>query len=507
MILLFDFGSQYTQLIAKAFRHMGYPCEVVAGKTSASAVDLSKVRGLVFSGSPMSVNKDWTPDPKILDLNLPILAICYGYHFIASHFGGDIVSQKNREYGEAWVTKTSFGKSDPLLSKFPERSRVWMSHGDSVGGLPPGAQLLLESGDKPAAFCLPKEKVWALQFHPEVAHSHDGLKILEAFASDIVGHKPEWKMTTVLDDLRAELKLQLKGIDEVYCGVSGGVDSTVMAALLSEFCKVKALFVDHGFLREYDWSDLQGYFANFKNVELQKIDARDMFWKELKGSFDPETKRKIIGRLFVEAFYSKIPSDRKIHLAQGTIYSDVIESASNELGPAHKIKSHHNVGGLPKDLKFHLLEPLRKFFKDEVREIGKLLGLGSELLDRHPFPGPGLAIRCLGPLEPERIELLRRADTVFHRELNKRDLYKKTWQAFVVLLPISSVGVMGDERTYESTLAIRAVSSREAMTAEATEFPWEELKGIASIIINEVRGINRVVYDLTSKPPGTIEWE
>jgi GMP synthase (glutamine-hydrolysing) len=507
MILVFDFGSQYTQLIAKAFRQLGFPCEVVSGRTTAANVDVKSVKGLVFSGSPMSVNKDWTPDPKILELGLPILAICYGYHFIASHFGGDIASQKNREYGEAYVTKTPDGAKDPLLSRFPERSRVWMSHGDSVDSLPPNAKLLLLSGEKPAAFCLPKERVWALQFHPEVAHSYDGLKILESFARDIVGHAPVWKMTSVLDDLRAHLREQLKGIDEVYCAVSGGVDSTVMAALLSEFCRVKALFVDHGFLREYDWTDLQKYFAKFKNVELAKIDAREMFWKELKGVSDPELKRKTIGRLFIEAFYSQLPDDRKIHLAQGTIYSDVIESASNDLGPAQKIKSHHNVGGLPKDLKFHLVEPLRNFFKDEVREIGRLLGLGSELLERHPFPGPGLAIRCLGELEPERIDVLCKADAVFSRELNARGLYHKTWQAFVVLLPIQSVGVMGDERTYENTLVIRAVSSREAMTAEASELPWNELKGIASILVNEVRGINRVVYDLTSKPPGTIEWE
>jgi len=507
MIYVLDFGSQYTQLIAKAFRSLGYSCDVIGAKTKASDLDLKTVSGLVISGSPNSVGQNLDPDPKLLEMGVPVLALCFGYHFIAKHFGGDVQSQSSREYGEARVETTPDGVNDPLLKNFPNGSRVWMSHGDSVTGLPANSKLILKSEGKPAAFSLLDDRLWALQFHPEVAHSEDGMIILENFARDICEAPKDWKMDQVLEDLKAKLKADLGDVKEVYCAVSGGVDSTVLAQLLSEVVKVKALFVDHGFLRSYDWSDLEQVFVDNPNVELTKIDAQDMFWKELDGVFDPEEKRKIIGKLFIEAFYSEIPEGKEVHLAQGTIYSDVIESAANELGPAHKIKSHHNVGGLPKDLKLKLVEPLRNFFKDEVRAIGRRLGISEKFLERHPFPGPGLAIRFIGPLKKEPIALLKRCDEIFHKELVRRNLYDKTWQAFTVLLPVSSVGVMGDARSYESTLVIRCVSSREAMTADATEFPWGELKGIASRLINEVSGINRVVYDLTSKPPGTIEWE
>lgn len=513
MICVLDYGSQFTQLIAKRLRKLGFACEVISGRTRAPEIraQFPKLSGIILSGSPSSVGQGVVPDVALLDMGLPLLGVCYGYQFLASHLGGSLSAQTHREYGAAQVTQTVEGKTDPLTKDLSFESQVWMSHGDSVVGLPKDAKLLLSSEGKPAAFSVPAKKLWGLQFHPEVHHSVEGDRILKSFASSICGLKEDWNVGQALDAARAKLRKKFRPEDEILCAVSGGVDSTVMAVLLSEFAKVHAVFVDHGFQREYDLTDLQKVFKNYPSIRLEVVDARASFWKELKGVSDPETKRKIMGRLFIETFYGHIahamPAGRKPWLAQGTIYSDVIESAQNDLGAADKIKSHHNVGGLPQDLKFELVEPLRDFFKDEVREIGKLLGIEAWALARHPFPGPGLSIRCLGPLEPERIECLRQADKIFHDELVSRGLYSKTWQALVVLTPLSTVGVMGDSRTYESVLAIRAVNSVDAMTAEASELPWKDLKAIASKIVNEVRGVNRVVFDLTSKPPGTIEWE
>jgi len=511
MILVLDFGSQYTQLIAKRLRRLGYATEVLTGKVKASDLkkQFSKISGVIFSGSPSSVGEGVDPDPEILDMGVPILGLCFGYQFLAQHFGGTLISQATREYGAARVQKTTDTVNDDLLSSISEGSLVWMSHGDSVAQIPPTAKLLLTSGAKPAAFSIPSKKIWGLQFHPEVHHTREGEDILKNFAQKICRQEIDWKLKDILGRIREELSLQLKGVDEVYCAVSGGVDSTVLAVLLSQVAKVKAIFVDHGFLRSYERDDLERVFSKFPTIQLDIVDARERFWAELEGVFDPEEKRKIIGRLFIESFYSHIPQhkDREIHLGQGTIYSDVIESAANELASVHKIKSHHNVGGLPENLKFTLVEPLRKFFKDEVREIGALMGIDSESLERHPFPGPGLAIRCVGALTRERISTVQRADKILYEELRARNLYMATWQAFCVLLPFQTVGVMGDGRSYESVLALRAVSSLDAMTAEASELPLHDLKEIASRIVNEVPGINRVVYDLTSKPPGTIEWE
>lgn len=512
MIAVLDYGSQYTQLIAKRLRHLGFETRVLSGRTQVK--DLPKnIEGVILSGSPASVGEGFDPDLAFLTYGKPLLGLCFGYQWLAHALNGKVEAALHREYGAALVKKTLRGEKDLLVQGLSPESRVWMSHGDSVTQLPQDAELLLESKGKIAAFKIKDKSIWGLQFHPEVQHSLEGEKILLAFAKDICGLTQNWNLKNVLSDLKNKLREELKGVGTVHCAVSGGVDSTVMATLLSEVVHVKALYVDHGFSRAYDLEDLQTIFRKYPNIELHVIDARQKFWNELNGVSDPEQKRKTIGRLFIETFAENVKKEAaneqgQHYLAQGTIYSDVIESASNDLGPAHKIKSHHNVGGLPEDLKnFVLIEPLRILFKDEVREIGKLLGIPADFLARHPFPGPGLSIRCVGALSPERIEIIRKADAILHRELKARGLYERTWQALCVLLPISTVGVMGDGRTYENVMALRCVSSLDAMTAEATELPWSDLKDIASKIINEVRGINRVVYDLTSKPPGTIEWE
>lgn len=522
MIAILDFGSQYTQLIAKRFRRLGFKARVYSARTTASGLiealakqaaengpEGERLSGLVLSGSPSSVGTGIDPDPKLLELGVPVLGICFGYQFLAKHFGGKVESSTHREYGQAWVEKSGALK-DALLEGTSDKFRVWMSHGDSVVETPPGSETILRSDGKIAAFRLLDKRIWALQFHPEVFHSQFGDELLGNFAEKICSvPRGEWNVEHALEKSLAGLRKDLKDVPVLHVAVSGGVDSTVLAVLLSQVTKVHAIFVDHGFLRAYDETDLRKFFAPYPNIQLDVVDARERFWKELHGKSDPEQKRKIIGRLFIETFYSHIGSapGTKVYLGQGTIYSDVIESAKASDGTSHNIKSHHNVGGLPDNHDFVLVEPLREFFKDEVREIGRLLQIDPVSLARHPCPGPGLAIRCLGDLLPERIEVLKNADALFVSELRKRGLYEKTWQAFCVLLPVSSVGVMGDARSYESVLALRAVSSTDAMTAEASRLPMDELCEIANLIVNQIKGVNRVVYDITGKPPATIEWE
>jgi GMP synthase (glutamine-hydrolysing) len=519
MIAILDFGSQYTQLIAKKLRALGFPSLVFPGtRTTNQKLFKHKTQGVILSGSPWSVGQGHDPQPEILQSSLPVLGLCFGYQYVSKVLGGQVEAHLSaREYGQAKLDLTAFGATDPLLKHFKTDLPVWMSHGDSVTQIPPSAKMILTSQNKPAGFSIPEKKIWALQFHPEVHHTPLGEIILKNFAQDICGLKGTWNSQSILTQLNQKIDQETKESDEIFCAVSGGVDSTVLAALISQRRPVKAIFVDHGFLREYDQQDLNKVFSKFPNIELVCVDAKDTFWRALEGVEDPETKRKTAGRLFIEVFESTVEDIRKkagsekgkkAILAQGTIYSDVIESAGDgtESG-AHKIKSHHNVGGLPENHSFQIFEPLRELFKDEVRMLGRNLYIDEEFLERHPFPGPGLMIRCLGPLEKEKIDILRKADALFIAELKKRNLYKTTWQAFCVLLPTKTVGVMGDGRSFENVLALRAVMSSDAMTAEVTEFPWGDLKAIASRLVNEIRGINRVVYDLTSKPPATIEWE
>ncbi len=507
MLCVLDYGSQYTQLIARRLRSQGFFTEVLPGRLAASAIAARRPSGIILSGSPHSVGTGHDPDPEILSLGVPILGLCFGYQFLAQQLGGRVAQSTHREYGAAQVRKTHAGKLDPLVHRLSPTTQVWMSHGDSVVELPPDSQLVLESAGKPAGFALPSRRIWGLQFHPEVYHTPEGKLLLESFARDICKQTPNWNLRAELTELKDKLRTQLRDVKEVVCAVSGGVDSTVLAVLLSQVCNVRALFVDHGFLRAYDLANLRRVFANFPNIQLEVVDAQERFWAALDGVSDPEQKRLTIGRLFVKTFAEHVGEGRFTHLAQGTIYSDVIESAAVAHGGAAHIKSHHNVGGFPQDARVQLVEPLRPFFKDEVRELGVLLGIDSDILHIHPFPGPGLAIRCIGELRRDRVEILRRADAIFYEELIRRDMYLRTWQAFVALLPVRTVGVMGDQRSYEHALAIRAVSSVDAMTADVTEFSIAELLPIAARLINEVRGINRVVYDLTTKPPGTIEWE
>ena len=506
-ILILDFGSQYTQLIARAVREANVYCEI-APYHKKIEFDPS-LKGIILSGSPFSVNDANAPvvDVNALHQRLPVLGVCYGAQLTAKQFGGKVANSNKREYGRALLHKQ---KEDTLLQNVTELSQVWMSHADTVLELPKGFEVLATTDAIPyAAFKKNGESLplYCLQFHPEVYHSIEGKKILKNFLVNICGCKQDWTPAHFITDTVNDLKKQING-RKVIMALSGGVDSTVAATLIYKAIgdDLYGIFVDNGVLRKNEFEQV---LETYKKIGLNVtgIDARHIFYDELQGKTDPEAKRKTIGKLFIDVFQQQAKKVEGIGLlGQGTIYPDVIESVSVH-GPSVTIKSHHNVGGLPEIMHLELVEPLRFLFKDEVRRVGKELGIPAELLNRHPFPGPGLAIRILGEITPEKVQLLQEADHRYIQGLKEHNLYDQVWQAGAILLPVKSVGVMGDERTYEYTVALRAVTSVDGMTADWAHLPYEFLSYISTDIINNVKGINRVVYDISSKPPATIEWE
>lgn len=506
-ILILDFGSQYTQLIARAVREANVYCEIAPYHKKID-VDPS-LKGIILSGSPFSVNDDKAPEVNISELHrkLPVLGVCYGAQLTAKQFGGRVEKSNKREYGRALLHKQ---KEDVILNDVTERSQVWMSHADTILELPKGFELLATTETIPiAAFKKNGEGnvLYGLQFHPEVYHSIEGKKILHNFLVNVCKCSQDWTPAHFITDTVAALKKQI-GDRKAIMALSGGVDSTVAATLIHKAIgdRLYGIFVDNGVLRK---DEFQQVLTTYKKIGLnvKGVDAKKLFYDALKGKTDPEEKRKTIGRLFIEVFQGEAKEVDGISLlGQGTIYPDVIESVSVH-GPSVTIKSHHNVGGLPDIMHLELVEPLRFLFKDEVRRVGKELAIPEELLGRHPFPGPGLAIRILGEITPEKVELLQKADDIYVNGLKQHHLYNQVWQAGAILLPVKSVGVMGDERTYEYTVALRAVTSVDGMTADWAHLPYDFLAHISSEIINNVKGINRVVYDISSKPPATIEWE
>jgi len=512
-ILILDFGSQYTQLIARRVREAKVFSELHPWDMDADAIRAFAPSGIILSGGPNSVYDDETPKaPQIVfELGVPVLGICYGMQTMAEQLGGSVQTGAMREFGYAEIASSG---DSPLLRGIEDKDcgvlDVWMSHGDKVTALPAGFSVLCSNDSTPIAGMADEDRhFYALQFHPEVTHTKQGKAILSRFLHEICGCGDSWTMPNYIDEAVAHIREQV-GEDEVILGLSGGVDSSVAAALLHRAIGVQltCVFVDNGLLRLNEGAEVMKTFADHLGVKVIHVDASDVFLGHLAGVEDPEAKRKIIGREFVEVFQqesAKLPQAK--WLAQGTIYPDVIESAGGKNGKAKTIKSHHNVGGLPDTLHLKLLEPLRELFKDEVRELGVALGLAPEMVYRHPFPGPGLGVRILGEVKKEYADLLRRADAIFIEELRASGWYEKTSQAFVVFLPVKSVGVMGDGRTYEWVVALRAVETQDFMTAHWAELPHALLGKVSNRIINEVRGINRVVYDVSGKPPATIEWE
>ncbi len=508
-ILILDFGSQYTQLIARGIRELNIYCEIQP--CTKPVVYDAALKGIILSGSPFSVNDPVAPMVDIKDManHLPVLAVCYGAQLIAKLYGGEVGKSTHREYGRAHLQTTS---EDALFAGVPQGSQVWMSHSDTIKAVPEGFKLIANTDSIPvAAFKasegFAKNAVYGIQFHPEVTHSTDGRQILKNFVTTVCGCQQDWTPSSFINDTVARIKEQV-GDNKVVMALSGGVDSTVAATLIHRAIgnNLYCIFVDNGLLRKGEFEQvLDGYRQ--LGLNTKGIDAKDRFYGELDGVTDPEKKRKIIGRLFIEVFHEEavILKDVKF-LGQGTIYPDVIESVSVH-GPSATIKSHHNVGGLPEIMHLSLIEPLRYLFKDEVRKVGRELGIDDIFIGRHPFPGPGLAIRIIGAITPEKVKMLQEADAIYIQHLRESGYYHKVWQAGAILLPVQSVGVMGDERTYEFTVALRAVTSVDGMTADWAHLPYELLALISNDIINHVRGINRVVYDISSKPPATIEWE
>ena len=507
-IVILDFGSQYNQLIARRVREMGIYAEVVPFHEDIDKILERKPKGIILSGGPASVYAKGAPtlDKKIFDANIPILGLCYGMQLITHLHGGEVERADKQEFGKASLELDK--KDSPIFKNIPNNTIVWMSHADHVNKMAEGFEIIAHTDSSIAAIENRDKKIYAFQYHPEVTHSEHGFEMLKNFVFEIAGAQKNWSMENYIETTVKEIK-EIVGDKKVILGLSGGVDSSVAAMLINKAIgkQLTCIFVDTGLLRKNEAKHVMDIYAQNFDMNIKCINAEERFLSKLKGVEDPEEKRKIIGKEFVEVFNEEASKLKDAEfLAQGTIYPDVIESVSVK-GPSVTIKSHHNVGGLPEDLNFKLLEPLRELFKDEVRKVGRELGIPDYMVDRHPFPGPGLGIRILGEVTKEKADILREADDIFIEELRKEGLYSKVSQAFVVLLPVKSVGVMGDERTYEYTAVLRSANTIDFMTATWSRLPYEFLEKVSNRILNEVKGINRLTYDISSKPPATIEWE
>jgi GMP synthase (glutamine-hydrolysing) len=506
MILILDFGSQYTQLIARRVRELNVYCEIHPYNHYPELTN--NVKGVILSGSPFSVRDTESPAPDLSTIRsrYPLLGVCYGAQYLAQTNGGEVLPSKIREYGRANLSFIS--QQSDLLTGMNSGSQVWMSHGDTIAGVPPAFEIIASTADvQVAAYKIQDEPTYGIQFHPEVYHSSEGMILLHNFVVDICGCHQSWTPDSFIETTIGELKALL-GNDKVVLGLSGGVDSSVAAVLLHKAVgkNLHCIFVDNGLLRKDEFQSVLDSYQHM-GLNVRGVDAKSLFYASLHGISEPEAKRKAIGKTFIDVFDAEAHRIEDVSwLAQGTIYPDVIESISVK-GPSATIKSHHNVGGLPDYMKLKVVEPLKSLFKDEVRRVGRALGISSELLGRHPFPGPGLGIRILGEISPEKVRLLQEVDAIFVKGLKDSGLYEKVWQAAAILLPVQSVGVMGDERTYESVVALRAVASTDGMTADWVHLPYDFLSKVSNDIINKVKGVNRVVYDISSKPPATIEWE